>query len=374
MGSINVGVIGCGYWGPNVVRTFFELPLSNLVAVADLKPARLEYVTSRYPKVAVTQDYHDLFGMSLDAVAIATPPATHYRIAADCLRHGLHVLVEKPLTLSSRDASNLIQLASEQNRTLMVGHTFEYNAAVRMLKDMIQSGELGTIHYIDSVRVNLGLFQPDLDVVWDLAPHDISILCCILGLDPIQVSAQGQACIFPGKHDIAYLSLEFPGNILAHVRLSWLDPCKVRRITVVGSHKMVVYDDVEMLEKIKIFDKGVDAPRYTETFGEFQCSYHYGNVVIPSIQFAEPLREEGQHFLDCIVEGTCPQSCGKVGLKVVEVLEAAECSLHDGGRPRKIGWYWEEDRQAMADEGEVPESWWPLLVDRDASLSGSVAQ
>jgi len=269
--------------------------------------------------------------MPLDAIVVATPPATHFRIARDCLQRGLHVLVEKPLTLNSRDAEELIEMAETRSLTLMVGHTFEYNPAVRALREIIKSGELGQVYYIDTVRASLGLFQRDLNVLWDLAPHDVSILLYLLGHDPISVSTQGAACIFDGKHDIAYLSLVFPGNVLAHVHISWLDPCKVRRITVVGSRKMVVYDDVETLEKIKIYDKGVEAPRYTNTFGDFQCSYRYGDVVIPNIHFAEPLRMECQHFLECIVNNTKPQSCGRIGLKVVKVLEMAERSLQNGG-------------------------------------------
>jgi len=331
MDPINVGVIGCGYWGPNLIRNFVELPTSDVLAVADLRKDRLAHIKSRYPKIKITKDYRDLFAMPLDAIAVATPPVTHFRIARDCLQRDLHVLVEKPLTLNSRDAEELIEVAETRGLTLMVGHTFEYNPAVRALREIIESGELGQVYYVDAVRVNLGLFQRDLNVLWDLAPHDVSILLYLLGRDPIFVSAQGAAYIFEGKHDIAYLHLEFPDNILAHIRMSWLDPCKVRRITVVGTQKMVVYDDVETLEKIKIYDKGVEAPQYTNTFGEFQCSYRYGDVVIPNIGFAEPLRTECQHFLECIANHTEPQSSGRIGLKVVKVLEMAERSLQNGG-------------------------------------------
>ena len=330
MDQVNVGVIGCGYWGPNLLRNFIELPSANVVAVADLREDRLAHIESRYPKVKTTQDYRDLFAMSLDAIVVATPPATHFRVARDCLQHDLHVLVEKPLTLNSRDAEELIKVADTRGLTLMVGHTFEYNPAVRALKEIIESGDLGQIYYVDAVRASLGLFQRDLNVLWDLAPHDISILLYILGRDPIKVSAQGAAYIFEGKHDIAYLSLEFPDGILAHIHVSWLDPCKVRRITVVGSRKMVVYDDVETVEKIKIYDKGVEAPHYTDTFDEFRCSYRHGDVVSPNIRFVEPLRLECQHFLECIVNHTEPQSSGRIGLKVVRVLEMAERAMRNG--------------------------------------------
>jgi len=336
MDQINVGVIGCGYWGPNLIRNFVELPTSNVVAVADLDEDRLAHIKSRYPRIKITKDYRDLFAMELDAIAVATPPATHFRIARDCLQHDMHAFVEKPLTLNTQDAETLIEIAETRGLTLMVGHTFEYNPAVRALKEIIESGELGQVYYVDAVRVNLGLFQRDLDVLWDLAPHDISILLYILGRDPVGVSVYGMSNIFKGKHDVAYLNLLFPDEILAHIHVSWLDPCKVRRITVVGSRKMVVYDDVEALEKIKIYDKGVEAPQYTDTFGEFQCSYRYGDVVIPNIRFVEPLRLECQHFLECIANQTEPQSSGRVGLKVVRVLEMAERSLQNGGGQEMI--------------------------------------
>jgi len=338
MSAINVGVIGCGYWGPNLIRNFVEMPQARLLAVADLKADRRASISTRYPDVQVTDNYRDLYAMPLDAVVVATPPATHFRIARDCLDQGLSVLVEKPLTLSRRDAQELIELADRRNLTLMVGHTFVYNAAVRALKQLIDSGELGEVRYIDAVRVNLGLFQSQLDVIWDLAPHDISILLYLLSSEPVRISAHASDCIFRGKPDIAYLNLDFADSTLAHIRVSWLDPCKVRRITVVGSKKMVVYDDVEALEKIKIYDKGVEAMPYTDTFADFQCSYHYGDVVIPNIRCPEPLRVECEHFVESVVNKTQPLSCGQAGLKVVEVLESAERSLSAGGAPVEISY------------------------------------
>ncbi len=329
--QINIGVIGCGYWGPNLIRNFVEISASNVLAIADCKTERLNYIHRCYPQIELTTNYKDLFDMPLDAVVVATPPATHFQIAQDCLKHNLHVFVEKPLTLSSEDAEKLIDLAEQRDLTLMVGHTFEYNPAVRALKEIISRGELGQIYYVDAVRVNLGLFNPTLNVLWDLAPHDLSILRYILDRDPIKVSAQGGSCIFKDTHDIAYLHLVFPDNVLAHIHISWLDPCKVRRITVVGSRKMAVYDDVDTLEKIKIYDKGVDPPPYTNTYGDFQCSYRYGDVLVPNIHFVEPLRLECQHFLDCIIKHAEPQSSGRVGLKVVQILETAQRSLQNGG-------------------------------------------
>ncbi len=331
MNQVNVGVIGAGYWGPNLLRNFTELANARVVALADLSDERLTHMKSRYPEVEMIKDYRDFFQMGVEAVVIATPPTSHFDIARDCLEHGLHVLVEKPLTLNSRDAQTLVDIADAHGLTLMVGHTFEYNAAVRALKEIIDSGELGQVYYINAVRLNLGLFQRKLNVLWDLAPHDISIMLYLLGQDPLTISAQGATCIFKDLHDVAYMHLAFPNNVVGHIHTSWLDPNKVRKITVVGSKKMAVYDDVEPLEKIKIYDKGVDAPPYTDTYGDFQLSYRYGDVVIPHIRFTEPLRLECQHYLECILEGKRPLSDGRDGLKVVRILEAAEQSLNNGG-------------------------------------------
>ena len=332
MNMLKVGVIGCGYWGPNLIRNFIEIPTAKMEAVADLDEQRLNHIRTCYPQIPhFTKDYRQLFELELDAVVISTPPQTHFAIAKQCLNHGLHVLVEKPLTTTSDDARKLIKLAKKQNRIIMVGHTFEYNPAVHALKEMIVSGELGDIHYIDAVRASLGLFHPTLNVIWDLAPHDISILIHLLGQKPNSVSTKGVAYIQKDVEDIAYMTLMFPNNVLSHIRLSWLDPCKTRRITVIGSKKMAVYDDVESHEKIKIYDKRVKAIRRTDTFGEFQFAYHYGSVVSPYIHLEEPLRVECQHFLDCILQGKTPLTNGYNGLRVVEIIEAAQKSLKNGG-------------------------------------------
>jgi predicted dehydrogenase len=332
MPRLKIGAIGYGYWGPNLIRNFIELPDTEISAVADLNQARLKHVQERHPQIQVfTQDYHSLFALGLDAVVVATPPHTHYKIVRECLQNGLHVLVEKPLTLNSADARDLIRIAEEQRRILMVGHTFEYNPAVRALKQMIDSGELGEIQYIDAVRVSLGLFNAHLNVIWDLAPHDISILLHLLGVMPEAVAAQGTACVQQGVEDVAYVTLRFPQNILAHIRMSWLDPSKIRRLTVVGSKKMVIYDDVEAQEKLKVYDKGVTAIRHTDTFGEFQFAYHYGDIVSPYIRFEEPLRLECIHFADCIRGQKIPLTDGYNGLRVIEIVEAVQKSLRNGG-------------------------------------------
>lgn len=338
MGNIKVGIIGFGYWGPNLTRNFSEIPSSDLVAIADLKEDRLQRAHSLYPNVTLVREYKELFNMDLDAVVISTPPVTHYPIAKECLEHGLHVLVEKPMTLKSEHAQELIDLAHAKGLILMVGHTFEYNSAVLALKQYIDSGELGDIHYIDTARLNLGLFQRDSNVLWDLAPHDVSILLYLLGERPVSVSAHGNPCVFEGIYDVAYVNLVFPKNIPAHIHVSWLDPCKVRRITVVGSKKMIVYNDVETEQKLKIYDKGVDAPAYTDGFGEFQCNYRSGDIVIPKIRFIEPLRQECQHFLECINTHTEPCSCGEDGLKVVKIIETAQHSMGNGSTREMIAW------------------------------------
>ncbi len=338
MEKLRVGIIGFGYWGPNLARNFHEMAASDLVAIADIKQERLKRAQALYPSICLETDYRQLFQAGLDAAVVSTPPATHYSVTKECLEHGLHVLVEKPITLNSQEAQNLIDLAHDRDLTLMVGHTFEYNSAVIALKKYIESGELGDIYYIDTARLNLGLFQRDSNVLWDLAPHDISILLYLLGQYPSAVSANGMSCVFDGIFDVAYLNLSFPNQIPAFVHVSWLDPCKVRRVTVVGSKKMIVYNDVENEQKLRIYDKGVEAPPYTNGFGEFQCNYRSGDILIPNIRMIEPLRQECQHFLDCIVQHTQPCSCGEDGLRVVKILETAQHSMLNGCVQEVIAW------------------------------------
>jgi predicted dehydrogenase len=338
MDALRVGVIGYGYWGPNIVRNFAELSSSHVVAISDCKVEQLKRAQSKYPQVVLAKDYHELFKFDLDAVVVATPPATHHDIAKDCLEQGMHVLVEKPLTLNSQDAEDLIKIASKKGLTLMVGHTFEYNTAVHALKDYIVSGELGEIYYLDTARLNLGLFQRDSNVLWDLAPHDISILLYLFGEPPISVSTQGMSCVFEEIPDVAYLHLVFNNRKHAYIHVSWLDPCKVRRVTIVGSKKMVVYNDIENEQKIKIYDKGVQAPAYSGSFADFQCSYRYGDITIPRIRYSEPLKEECLEFISCIENHREPCSCGMDGLRVVKILEAAQRSMNNGSTQEVIQW------------------------------------
>jgi predicted dehydrogenase len=335
---ISVGVIGAGYWGPKLARNFHELPEAQLTWVCDLSQQRLNHMKSICPEAQTTMDAEEVFTSDVDAVCIATPVRTHFRLGMAALRAGKHVFIEKPLAASVEEAEQLVAEAERQGRVLMVGHTFVYNPAVVALRDIVISGHLGDIYYLDGTRVNLGLFQPDINVLWDLAPHDISILMYVLGMTPVATSARGAVYVQrqKGIHDIAYVSFRFPNGVLADIRVSWLDPCKIRRYTVVGSKKMLVYDDCAPVDKIVIYDKGADAPPYSDTEKEFHLSYRTGEGISYPVPWVEPLRVECQHFLDCIRDGTESRSSGRVGLEVVRVLEAAQRSLLNGGTWEKV--------------------------------------
>ena len=332
MEEVRVGVIGCGYWGPNVVRTFAELPGAALVGVVDVNPDVLTPLRRRYPHIEhFGHDVRELFGLGLDAVAVCTPPETHYRVVGACLEQGLGVLVEKPLATAAWNGAQLVHMAEQHDCVLMVGHIGAYTPAVRALKEILQSGALGEVVYIDAVRGGLGNFHPALNVIWDLAPHDISILLYLLEDRPFSVSARAIACVERSIEDVAYLTFAYANGMLAHSRMSWLDPCKTRRLTVVGRQQMVVFDDLEPHEKLKVYDKRVDANRRTETFGEYQFAYHYGSVVSPFVRHEEPLRVECEHFLECVRDHAIPLTDGRNGLAVVQVIQAAQESLLNGG-------------------------------------------
>jgi predicted dehydrogenase len=287
---------------------------------------------SLYPNVETTRDYMELVNApKIDAIVVATPPTTHHEIAAKALGAGKHVFVEKPLATSSADCEDLLARARSKNLILMVGHTFLYTAAVNKIKELVKSGELGDILYVNTTRVNLGIFQEDINVVWDLAPHDVSILNYILDSTPEEVAAHGHSYIRQTVEDIAFMHLRYPGSIMAHVHVSWLNPNKIRETTVVGSKKMLVYDDISSLEKIRIYDKGVTVLPHYDTFGEFQLSYRFGDIFIPKLDDSEPLKVACQHFIDCIKTGVEPKSSGQHGLEVVRVIEAANESLGHSG-------------------------------------------
>lgn len=330
---MKIGVIGCGYWGPNLIRNFLQLPECTGVACSDVDEGKLERMRRLFPWVKTTTRAQELFeDQGIEAVAVATPVHTHYSLGRMALEHGKHVFIEKPLADSSKRCLDLIEMAAERDRVLMVGHTFEYTAAVNKIKQIVESGELGQILYVSSIRVNLGLFQPDINVIWDLAPHDISIINYILDKSPLGVNAQGTSHYKKGIEDVATVTLNYDNGVVAFIQLSWLDPNKIRRTTFVGTKKMLVYDDVSAQEKIKIYDKGVEAPPYYETYGEFHFSYRYGDIFSPRIDDYEPLKVELQHFLECIKHKKIPRSDGFSGLKVVSILEAAQRSIKAQGR------------------------------------------
>ncbi|MBI9097313.1 MAG: Gfo/Idh/MocA family oxidoreductase [Spirochaetaceae bacterium] len=325
---INVALIGCGYWGPNLLRNLLSLPGCNVKSICDLCNERLIHMKNLYNDLIITSDCSQIMDDDeIDAVIIATPVRTHFELAIQSLMKGKHTFIEKPLARSTEECNILIDEAKQRNLTLMVGHTFIYTPPVRKMKDIIESGEIGEVIYISSRRLNLGLFQKDINVAWDLAPHDLSIILYILGENPKTVSCQGKAHINPKIEDVTNITLTFNSRGYASIQSSWIDPRKVRDMTVVGTKKMIVYDDLEPLEKIKIYDRGVSVPPHSDTFAQFQYSYHYGDVYSPYVKQEEPLRIECNHFLDCIRSGKPSESSGEKGLEVVKILEAASKSL-----------------------------------------------
>lgn len=329
---VNIGIVGYGYWGPNLVRNFAETPGANVAAVADLDTAKLEHLHKRYPGIKATTDFRDLISdPGIDAVAIATPVSTHFELGMAALRAGKHVWLEKPMSESSLQARKLVDEADRRQRTLIVDHTFIYTGAIRKMAELVRGGDLGRLYYYDSIRVNLGLFQRDVSVVSDLAVHDFSILDYMLGEHPAAVSASGTNH-FPGTpENLAYITLFYDSGIIAHANVSWLAPVKVRQIFVGGSKKMITYDDLEPSEKVKVYDKGVsftDDPRQIQ---ELRVGYRSGDMWAPRLSVTEALRVEGEHFVDCIEHGTRPETDGQLGLRVVELIEAATSSMRGKG-------------------------------------------
>ena len=329
---LSIGIVGCGYWGPNLIRNFNNLPDCEVRAVCDRSEDRLQHMRGLYPQVQLFHEFEEMLSLDgLDAVVIATPVHTHYALAKTALLAGKHALIEKPMASSSKECEELIAIAERNGLTLMVGHTFLYSAPIHRMTDIITKGDIGEILYINSQRLNLGLFQQDINVAWDLAPHDISIILHILGKSPASVNCQGNAHITPGIEDVTNISMSFEGKQFATIQNSWLEPRKVRQMTIVGSRRMIVYDDLEPREKIRVYDTRVERPPHYDSFAQFHYSYHYGDCYIPQLQQQEPLKELSQHFLDCIVKGSKPLSCGREGAKLVRILEASSESLAAGG-------------------------------------------
>jgi predicted dehydrogenase len=332
--SIDVGVVGCGYWGPNLLRNFKALPNCRVKAMCDASEERLKHMRSLYPDVEGVKDFDGLLnGAGLDAVIVATPVRHHYSLAKASLLAGKHTFIEKPMASSSAECEELIQIARSNGLVLMVGHTFLYSAPVQKITEIVQAGDIGEIRYINSRRLNLGLFQKDINVAWDLAPHDISIILHVLGEKPETVNCQGNAHVTPGVEDVTNISLSFRHKRFATIQSSWLEPRKVREMTIVGTRRMIVYDDLQTGEKIRIYDVRVERPPHYDTFADFHYSYHYGDSYIPHIRQEEPLKTECQHFLDCIESGAEPLTGGDAGLELVQILEAASKSLKQQGAP-----------------------------------------
>jgi predicted dehydrogenase len=329
---INLGVVGCGYWGPNLIRNFRNLSDCRMKMMCDVNPQRLKHLKSLYPEVEGELDFeHMLNGAGLDAIVIATSVRFHYQMAKASLQAGKHTFIEKPMAASVEECEELIEIANRNGLTLMIGHTFLYSAPVRKIKELVDNGDIGDLQYISSRRLNLGLFQKDINVAWDLAPHDLSIVLHVMGTHPSSVNCWGNAHVRPGIEDVTNMSVNFPGERFATIQSSWLDPRKVRDMTIVGTKKMIVYDDVEPIEKIKVYDARVEVPPHYDTFAEFQYSYHYGDRYVPYLKLEEPLKVECQHFLDCCDTGQTPISSGEKGLEVVRILEASTESLRNCG-------------------------------------------
>ena len=342
--TLRIGVIGCGHWGPNHVRNFSTLPGSSVAACADTSADRLQAMKRLFPSLATTVDYRQLLtDPNVDAVVVATPTATHHAIASEALRHGKHVLVEKPLSLTVPHSRELSQIARERQRVLMVGHTFLFNTGIRKLKECIASDEIGKIYYLQSTRTNLGPIRRDAGVVWDLASHDVAIFNYLLDAKPLEVSARAEQFFRKGVEDVAFISLAYPRQVIANIHVSWLDPKKVRQIVISGSKKMLSWDDLASTGPVMIYDKGVFAKErgrflepYYATYGDFQLLPREGDVLIPHLKLEEPLQAQARHFLECVRGGANDISGPDAGIAVVEALTAIQQSIAGNGAPVKL--------------------------------------
>jgi predicted dehydrogenase len=334
---IGIGVIGYGYWGPNLVRNFAEQRNGRVTFVADTRPERLAQASARYPAIKTSTNYRDLIAdPAVDAVVIATPVSSHAPLALEALRAGKHVLVEKPLASTVDDASRLTDEAASRGLTLMVDHTFVYTAAVRKMRDLVVSGDAGQVYYYDSVRINLGLFQRDVNVLWDLAVHDLSIMDHVLGACPVAVSAVAMSHVPGEPENIAYMTMFFDDRLIAHLHVNWLSPVKVRRTILGASKKMILFDDLETSEKIKVYDRGISVNPSAENVYQMLVGYRAGDMWSPQLGVTEALHTEAAHFLDCVEHRRRPETDGEAGLRVVRLLEAATASIAQQGRPISV--------------------------------------
>ena len=334
---VNIGVIGCGYWGPNLLRNFHGLAGANISCVCDLNPERLKFTKSKYPHTKTTRQARDIFkDKSIDAVAITTPATSHFALVQEALRHNKHVLVEKPLAANTKQAKKLCELSQKRKKVLMVDHTFIYTGAVRKIKEIIDKGELGKIFYFDSVRMNLGLFRHDVNVVWDLAPHDLAIIDYLIDKKPVEVSALGIDHLKNGLENIAYIFIRFRGNLCAHLHVNCLTPVKIKMILIGGNKKMLLYDDMQASEKVKVYDRGIKVIKSTEDIHKALMQYRIGDMHAPKIDQTEALHIECGHFLDCIRNKKNPITDGEAGLRVVSILEAVQKSIKNKGKTIKL--------------------------------------
>jgi predicted dehydrogenase len=334
---IEVSIVGCGYWGVNYVRVFNELPNATVTRVCDQRLERLDFTKQRHPFISTHTTLSDLLqDTHMSAVVVSTPTSSHYEIAKACLQAGKHVLVEKPLTTTAEHCEELIQLAAEAERVLMVGHTFLYNAGIRKFKELVSGEEFGRMYYLHATRTNLGPIRQDVNAVWDLAPHDISIFDYLLGTLPTHVSAVGSKLLENGWEDVAFITLTYPNDVIGNIHVSWADPNKVREIVAVGSSRRIVFDDMNNLERIRVFEKGVAPQQEAGSFGEYRLLMRDGDIISPKVEPSEPLKNQALHFLDCIEKGQVPLTDGQNGLDVVRVLVAINESLEKGGVPVEV--------------------------------------
>jgi predicted dehydrogenase len=332
---ISIAVVGAGAWGKNHIRVFSEIPNVRLKYICDSDPQKLLSIQKTYPQSKLVEDLSPVLQDSgVRGVVIASSAASHYSLAKEVLMADKDVLVEKPMALNIKDAEEMLEIAKKKGSILMVGHLLIYHPAVDRLKEMVVSGELGKIHYIYTQRVNLGIIRQDENALWSFAPHDLSVILHLLGEQPVVLSAHGESYIQKGIEDVVFLSLRFSDGKMANIHLSWLDPHKLRKITIVGSKKMVVFDDMEASEKLKIYDKGVKNLSY-DTYGEY-LSLRFGDIIIPGIKMVEPLRAEAEHFIQCIESRKAPKTGGQNGLQVIKILIAAQQSLKEGGFPMSL--------------------------------------
>lgn len=331
---IKIGLVGYGYWGPNLLRNFYECPLSQVVTVCDLSDTNLQAVSQRYPKITTTKNYSDLLNNSeIDAIVIATPISTHYKLSLQALQNGKHTFVEKPLAASINESEHLIEEATKRNLVLHVDHTFAYTPAVRKIKELILDGTLGEMYYYDSVRINLGLFQKDVNVLWDLAVHDLAIMDYVLDAKPIAISATGISHLKGCPENTAYMTMYFAEKLIAHLHVNWLAPVKIRQTLFSCSQKMLVYNDLEPSEKIRIYDTGIHTSNAPEKLREMLVSYRSGDIWSPHLKKTEALQVQVRHFCECVQAGLPTETDGYSGLRVVRALEAAQLSINSRGRP-----------------------------------------